>query len=92
MKVSVEDVGDFEVNDLTYRQERDLRRYNSKIWWNKSAEELSADEYFDLLDKVEEMSGIDEKTLSKYKGNDVDKILQAILMEYIGDADSSKKD
>ena len=67
LKVSVDGIGDFEVNELTYRQERDLRRFNSKLWWNKTADELSADEYFDLLDEVEKLSGLDEKTLKEIK-------------------------
>jgi len=92
MKVSVEGIGDFTVNDLTYRQERELRRFNSKLWWHKTADDLTADEYFDMLDKVEKLSGIEEKILKKYTGTEVDTILQKILMEYIGDTEQTKKD
>ena len=92
MKVSVKGIGEFDVKDLTYREERDLRRYNSKLWWNRSTEDLSADEYFDMLDYVEKISGLEEKVLSKYNGTQVDQILQAILMEYIGDSEATKKD
>lgn len=91
MKVSVEGIGDFDVKDLTYREQRDLRRYNSKLWWNKEGSELEADEYFDLLEKVETLSGVPESKLKEYNGDQVDKILQTVLIAYVGDTADTKK-
>ena len=86
MTISVPKIGDIEVKDITYKQSRELHRLNVKTFWGKedNAEKIEPDKYYDLLDKVQELSGLKDADLKKYSMMEVDAILQAVLMEYTG--------
>jgi len=84
MKIEVPDIGEIEVKDITYGQARELHRANAKAFWGKAENEVDPDKYYDLLEKVLELSGLGEKELSEFSMVQVDVILQQTLMEYTG--------
>ena len=87
MKIEVKDVGEFEVKDISYSQARQLHRMNAKVFWQGAVDDkadVNPDEYYDLLEKTREMSGLKDKDLKKYTMVQVDVILQQVLMQYTG--------
>ena len=86
MKIKVKDVGEFEVKDISYSEARTLHRQNAKVFWGGADDptNVDADEYYNMLEKVRELSGISDKELKKYSMVQVDVILQQVLMEYTG--------
>ena len=86
MKIKVKEVGEFDIKDISYGQARELHRINAKVFWGggDDATQVNPDEYYDLLEKTRELSGLSDKELKKFSMVQVDVILQAVLMEYTG--------
>ena len=72
---------DWEVNDATYRQRRDIYRINVKAFWDGK---VDPDQYYEVLEKCAEVSGLKEKDLNGLAMVEVDQLLQAILTSYLG--------
>ena len=73
--------GEFEVNEITFKQQRKLHRLNSMSRWEGS---LDAEKYFDLLDEVKEVSGLSDKTLKVFTDPEIDAILRDVFISYKG--------
>ena len=86
MKIEIKDIGNFEIKDITYAQARELHRDNAKVFWDggDDASKVNADDYYALLEKTRELTGLSDKELKKYSMVQVDQILQHCLMEYTG--------
>lgn len=86
MKIKVLEIGEFEINDISYSKARELHKENAKVFWSggEDMSHVNADDYYALLEKVLDYSGIPEKELKKYSMVQVDQILQQCLMEYTG--------
>ena len=84
MKITVKDVGEFEVKDISYSEARTIHRENTKIFWGKTETEINPDQYYDLLEKVKKLSGVKESDFKGLSMVEVDSVLQQILMEYTG--------
>jgi hypothetical protein len=72
---------EWNVNDCTYKQRRELHALNAKVWW-KDDQDVSA--YYELLDKVSEIAGLGEDDFKDMEMSDVDIVLQAIFIDYLG--------
>ena len=72
---------DWDVNDATYKQRRDIYRINVKAFWDGK---VDPDQYYEVLEKCAEVSGLKEKDFKDLSMVEVDQLLQAILTSYLG--------
>ena len=72
---------EWNVNDCTYKQRRELHALNAKVWW-EGKQDVGA--YYELLDKVSEIAGLGENDLEDMRMSDIDIVLQTIFIEYLG--------
>ena len=72
---------EWNVNDCTYKQRRELHALNAKVWWD-GKQNVSA--YYDLLDKVSEIAGLGENDFEDMRMSDIDIVLQTIFIDYLG--------
>jgi hypothetical protein len=70
---------EWEVNDCTYKQRRELHALNAKVWWDGQ----DVDAYYKLLDKVSDIAGLGEDDFKGMDMADVDQVLQAIFIDYL---------
>ena len=92
MKVKMFDK-EWEVKNPTYKEKRELWKLNAMTF---VGEELNQDKYFELLERVEEISGLKpedyvSKDDEKLGMNNIDSLLQQIFLSYMGLSDDSKK-
>jgi hypothetical protein len=80
MKVNMFDK-EWLVNDITYKQKRELWQLSLNAFKD---DKDNQDEYFILINKVEEFSGLVEKDLSKLSMAQIDLLLQEIFTQYMG--------
>ena len=93
MKVKMFDK-EWEVNNPTYKEKRELWKINTMTF---EGDKLNQDNYFKLLDKVEEISGLQPEDYVNQKGKplnmaNIDALLQQVFLSYIGQSDDSKKE
>ena len=79
MKVNMFDK-EWSVNDITYKQKRELWQLSLNAFKD---DKDNQDEYFILINKVEEFSGLVEKDLSKLSMAQIDLLLQEIFTQYM---------
>ena len=72
---------EWNVNDCTYKQRRELHALNAKVWW-EGKQDVGA--YYELLDKVSEIAGLGENDLEDMRMSDIDIVLQTIFIDYLG--------
>jgi len=72
---------EWNVNDCTYKQRRELHALNAKVWW-KGKQDVSA--YYELLDKVSEIAKLGEDDFKDMNMSDIDIVLQTIFIDYLG--------
>jgi hypothetical protein len=92
MKVKMFDK-EWEVKNPTYKEKRELWKLNTMTF---VGEELNQDKYFELLERVEEISGLNpedyvNKDDEKLGMANIDSLLQQIFLSYMGLSDDSKK-
>lgn len=76
---------EWEVNDCTYKQRRELHKLNAMAWWNKK---LNPEKYYDLLERVSDISGLTEEDFEGMSMDDIDRVLQEVFVSYLS---TSKK-
>lgn len=84
---------EWDINNPTYKEKRELWKLNSLSWKNG---ELNQEEYFKLLDKTEDISGLSPDDYTNKDGDplsmgEIDLVLQHILLNYLGLSTDSKK-
>ncbi len=72
---------EWNVNDCTYKQRRELHALNAKVWWD-GKQNVGA--YYELLDKVSEIAGLGENDFEDMRMSDIDIVLQTIFIDYLG--------
>ena len=92
MKVKMFDK-EWEVNNPTYKEKRELWKLNTMTF---VGEELNQDKYFELLERVEVISGLNPEDYVNKNGDElgmtnIDSLLQQIFLSYMGLSDDSKK-
>ena len=70
---------EWEVNDCTYKQRRELHALNAKVWWDGQ----DVDAYYKLLEKVSDIAGLGEDDFKGMDMADVDQVLQAVFIDYL---------
>jgi hypothetical protein len=71
---------EWDVNDCTYKQRRELHALNAKVWWDGQ----DVDAYYELLDKVSNIAGLGEDDFKDMSMGEIDQVLQAIFIDYLG--------
>jgi len=92
MKVKMFDK-EWEVKNPTYKEKRELWKLNTMTF---EGDKMNQDKYFQLLERVEEISGLRpedyvKKSDDKLAMSDIDSLLQQIFLSYMGLSDDSKK-
>ena len=80
MKVKMFDK-EWEVNPITYKQKRELWQLSLNAFREEKENE---DDYFKLINKVEELSGLTEKDMDSLSMAQIDLLLQQIFTDYMG--------
>jgi len=80
MKVKMFDK-EWEVNPITYKQKRELWQLSLNAFRD---DKENQDDYFKLINRVEELSGITEKEVSSLSMAQIDLLLQQIFTDYMG--------
>ena len=92
MKVKMFDK-EWEVKNPTSKEQRALWKLNTMTF---EGDKMNQDKYFQLLERVEEISGLRpedyvKKSDDKLAMSDIDSLLQQIFLSYMGLSDDSKK-
>ena len=79
---------EWDVIDCTYAQRRELHKLNAKFRWDVK---MDVESYYDVLQKVGDIAGLGENDFKDMQMAQVDEVLQAIFLEYLG-IEPAKKD
>ena len=71
----------WDIKDATYKQRREIYKKNVKALWDGK---VKPDEYYEVLEKCAEISGLTDKDLKDLSMVEVDQVLQAVLTAYLG--------
>ena len=71
----------FKIKDITYKERRELHRINAKAFWDGK---INPDSYYDVLEKVAEISGLGEQEFKGLTMIEIDQVLQATFTSYMG--------
>ena len=71
---------EYQVKDITYKERRDLHRLNAKAFWDGK---INPDNYYDVLEKVAEISGLGEKDFKDLSMVEIDQVLQEVFTQYM---------
>ncbi len=80
MKVKLFDK-EWNVNSITYKQKRELWQLSLVAFKDDKTNE---DDYFKLINRVEELSGLTEKDLESISMGQIDLLMQQIFTDYMG--------
>jgi len=80
MKVKMFDK-EWDISSITYKQKRELWQLSLNAFRD---DKDNQDDYFKLINRVEELSGLTEKDLESISMAKVDLLLQQIFTEYMG--------
>ena len=80
MKVKMFDK-EWDISSITYKQKRELWQLTLNAFRD---DKDNQDDYFKLINRVEELSGVTEKDLESISMAKVDLLLQQIFTEYMG--------
>ena len=72
---------EYQVKDITYKERRDLHRLNAKAFWDGK---VNPDNYYDVLEKDAEISGLGEDDFKSLSMTEIDQILQEVFTQYMG--------
>lgn len=84
----------YEIRDINYKEKRELWRMSLLAFPNLESKDPDQQAYYRMIDKVEEVSGLEEKDYVDSKGKtlsmaQIDLLLQEVYSQYMG---LSKKD
>ncbi len=75
------DKKEYDVEDCTYKQRRKLHKLNALVWWGG---EMDVEKYYDLLEQVQDISGLTESDFKGLEMSQIDQVLQAVFVNYLG--------
>jgi len=75
------DKKEYDVKDCTYKQRRELHKLNALVWWGG---EMDVEKYYDLLEHVQDISGLTESDFKGLEMSQIDQVLQAVFVNYLG--------
>ena len=71
----------YKIKEITYKERRELHRLNVKAFWDGK---INPDNYYDVLEKTAEISGLGEKDFKGLTMIEIDQVLQQIFTQYMG--------
>ena len=71
----------YKIKEITYKERRELHRLNAKAFWDGK---INPDNYYDVLEKTAEISGLGEKDFKGLTMIEIDQVLQQIFTQYMG--------
>tara|TARA_X000001388_G_C2214481_1_gene116568 strand:+ start:401 stop:667 length:267 start_codon:yes stop_codon:yes gene_type:complete len=71
----------FKIKEITYKERRELHKLNAKAFWDGK---INPDNYYDVLEKVSEISGLGENEFKGLTMVQIDQILQKVFTQYMG--------
>ena len=71
----------YKIKEITYKERRELHRLNAKAFWDGK---INPDNYYDVLEKTAEISGLGEKDFKELTMIEIDQVLQQIFTQYMG--------
>ena len=80
MKIELNDQV-FNVKDISYKDRRELYIINVKAFWG---DKVDPDKYYEVLEKVSELSGLKETDIDGLSMPEIDQLLQKVLSAYLG--------
>ena len=75
------DKKEYDVKDCTYKQRRKLHKLNALVWWGG---EIDVEKYYDLLEVVQDISGLAESDFKGLEMSQIDQVLQSVFVNYLG--------
>tara|TARA_R100000750_G_scaffold36289_1_gene23406 strand:- start:805 stop:1071 length:267 start_codon:yes stop_codon:yes gene_type:complete len=75
------DKKEYDVKDCTYKQRRKLHKLNALVWWGG---EMDVEKYYDLLEQVQDISGLTESDFKGLEMSQIDQVLQSVFVNYLG--------
>ena len=75
------DKKEYDVKDCTYKNRRKLHKLNALVWWGG---EMDVEKYYDLLEQVQDISGLAESDFKGLEMSQIDQVLQAVFVNYLG--------
>jgi len=75
------DKKEYDVKDCTYKQRRKLHKLNALVWWGG---EMDVEKYYDLLEHVQDISGLTESDFKGLEMSQIDQVLQSVFVNYLG--------
>ena len=75
------DKKEYDVKDCTYKQRRKLHKLNALVWWGG---EMDVEKYYDLLEQVQNISGLTESDFKGLEMSQIDQVLQSVFVNYLG--------
>lgn len=72
---------EYEIKDITYKERRELHRINATAFWDGK---VKPESYYDVLEKVAEISGLGEPEFSGLSMVEIDQVLQEAFTAYMG--------
>ena len=71
----------WKVNSITYKEKRELWQLSLNAFRDDN---ISQDDYFKLINRVEELSGLTEKDMKSLTMGKIDLLLQQVFTDYMG--------
>ena len=71
----------WEIADISYKDRRQVYQLNVKAFWDGK---IDPDRYYEVLDKIFDLSGLTEQDVKGLSMPEVDQLLQAILTAFLG--------
>ncbi len=75
------DKKEYDVKDCTYKNRRKLHKLNALVWWGG---EIDVEKYYDLLEVVQDISGLAESDFKGLEMSQIDQVLQSVFVNYLG--------
>jgi hypothetical protein len=75
------DKKEYDVKDCTYKNRRKLHKLNALVWWGG---EMDVEKYYDLLEQVQDISGLTESDFKGLEMSQIDQVLQSVFVNYLG--------
>ncbi len=75
------DKKEYDVKDCTYKNRRKLHKLNALVWWGG---EMDVEKYYDLLEQVQDISGLAESDFKGLEMSQIDQVLQSVFVNYLG--------
>jgi len=71
---------EYDVKDCSYKERRQLHKLNALVWWHGK---MDVEKYYDLLEIVQDISGLQESDFDGLEMSQIDQVLQSVFVNYL---------